>query len=219
MSEYAVCFPMMSTQELVDWAKACHPNVSIHAYDATYRKFTKHVGTQRDISLIYLVKDHHCYPIRDERLKAIATTANQGGTDNVWKYMSYMKWSRRHEHFIVLNDLGEEELHVSGQVIVLPEDVKIKPVVERYILCTNYFVEYLVQEQPDNLVSLDISKCYPSILIDKKTPIAVYTIHDVIESFTHRSQLNYYGEFYIDEYVIQRFGANIKTKPGFAAGV
>ena len=29
-----VRFPMMSTQELIDWAKACHPNVSTHAYDS-----------------------------------------------------------------------------------------------------------------------------------------------------------------------------------------
>ena len=35
-------FPRMSTQELLDWAKACHPNVSIHAYDSTWRKFMKH---------------------------------------------------------------------------------------------------------------------------------------------------------------------------------
>lgn len=38
LSEYASSFPKMSTQELVDWAKACHSNVSIYAYDATYRK-------------------------------------------------------------------------------------------------------------------------------------------------------------------------------------
>ena len=31
-------FPRMSTQELIDWAKACHPDVSIHAYDSTWRK-------------------------------------------------------------------------------------------------------------------------------------------------------------------------------------
>ena len=307
MSEYAACFPMMSTQELVDWARACHPNVSIHAYDATYRKFLKHLGTSHDKLSVYFVKDHHCYGITDERLKIIATKANQGGTDNLWKYMSDMKWSRRHEQFVVLNDLGEEEeLDISGQVIVLPEDVKIEPVVDRYILRTNYFVEYLhldnngrldgfldhknnmyvlnneydlhkeicnelydkhktndfvwshqsytclatslykqmcgylpesqydkktaqvlddfylralqwcsTNEQPDNLVSLDISKCYPSILIDNKTPIPVYTIHDVMEPFTHRSQLNYHGEFYIDEYVLQRFGASIKIEAGF----
>ena len=38
-------FPMMSTQELIDWAKACHPNVSIHAYDSTWRKFMKHIAS------------------------------------------------------------------------------------------------------------------------------------------------------------------------------
>lgn len=102
------------------------------------------LGTSRDISLVYFVKDHHCFPITDERLKTIATKANQGGTDNLRKYMSDMKWSRRHEQFVILNDLGEEEeLDISGQVIVLPEDVKIEPVIDRYILRTNYFVEYL----------------------------------------------------------------------------
>ena len=142
MSEYTVCFPMMSTQELVDWAKACYSNVSIHAYDATYSKFMKHLGTSHDISLVYFVKEHHYYRITDERLKTIATKANQGGIDNLWKHMSDMKWSRRHEQCVVLNDLGEEEeLDVSGQVIVLPEDVKIEPVIDRYILRTNYFVE------------------------------------------------------------------------------
>ena len=28
-------FSMTTAQELVDWAKECHPNVSIHAYDST----------------------------------------------------------------------------------------------------------------------------------------------------------------------------------------
>lgn len=37
LEEYAASFPLMSTQELVDWAKNCHPNVSIHAYDSTWR--------------------------------------------------------------------------------------------------------------------------------------------------------------------------------------
>ena len=42
----------MSTQELVDLAKACHPNVSMHAYDATYRKFMKHkLTTQHHTSI------------------------------------------------------------------------------------------------------------------------------------------------------------------------
>ena len=114
----------------------------MHTTQPSYRKFMKHLGTSRDISLVYFVKDHHVYPITDKRLKTIATKTNQVGTDNLWKHMSDMKWSRRHEQFVVLNDLGEEEvLDVSGQVIVLPEDVKIEPVIDRYILRTNYFVE------------------------------------------------------------------------------
>ena len=35
LQEYAAHFQMMSTQELVDWAKTCDHNVSIHAYDST----------------------------------------------------------------------------------------------------------------------------------------------------------------------------------------
>ena len=35
LQEFAAYFPMITTQELVDWAKKCHPNVSIHAYDTT----------------------------------------------------------------------------------------------------------------------------------------------------------------------------------------
>ena len=70
-------------------------------------------------------------------------------------------------------------------------------------------------DQPDNLVSLNISKCYPSILINNIEPIPLYTIHDIIEPFTHKHQLDYYGEFYIDEFIIKQFGANIKIEPGF----
>lgn len=39
LQEYAAHFLMMSTQELVEWAKTCHPKVFIHAYDSTWRKF------------------------------------------------------------------------------------------------------------------------------------------------------------------------------------
>ena len=85
-------FPMMSTQELIDWAKACHPNVSIHAYDPTWRKFMKHISNEgrqgHVISLVFYIKDHHLYPIQDNHLKQIATKANQGGADNLWSYMS-----------------------------------------------------------------------------------------------------------------------------------
>lgn len=38
--------------------------------------------------------------------------------------------------------------------------------------------------KPENLTSLDISKCYLSILIDNKEPIPLYTIHDIIQPFS-----------------------------------
>lgn len=300
----------MSTQEVVDWARECHPNnVSIHAYDSTYKKFMKHITStpRHDISLVFFIKDNHCYPITDERLKILATKANQGGVDNLWKFMGEMKWSRRHEQFVVINDMEEQEqLDVSNKIIVLPEDEKIELVIDRYIYRTNYFVEYLhfnnngrldgfidhksnmvilngqyetrkqicdslfgnfktadfvwsnqsytnmavslfkqmcgylpesnydtktqqvlgdfypkalqwcsTDDQPDNLVSLDLSKCYPSILINSTDPIPLYTIHDIIEPFTHKHQLDYYGEFYIDEFIINQFGADIKIEAGF----
>lgn len=46
-------------------------------------------------------------------------------------------------------------------------------------------------------------------------PIPVYTIHDVIESFGWRNDLNQCSEFYIDETVIENFGCPIKIKAGF----
>ena len=76
---------------------------------------------------VYFVKEHHYYPISDERLKNIATKANQGGADNLWKYMSDMKWSRRHDQFAVLKSIDEEEeLDVSNHDIVMPEDIKLE---------------------------------------------------------------------------------------------
>ena len=89
-------FSRMSTRELVDWAKACHPNVSIHAYDSTWRKFMKYIASRHpSICLVFYIKDHHLYPIQDDHLKHIATQANQGGTDNLWRYMTDMKWSNK----------------------------------------------------------------------------------------------------------------------------
>ena len=55
-----------------------------------------------------------------------------------------MKWNRHHDKFVVLNNLEEEEeLDVSNNVVVLPPDTKIEPVIDRYMVRTNYYVEYL----------------------------------------------------------------------------
>ena len=62
-------------------------------------------------------------------------------------------------------------------------------------------------------MSLDISKCYPSILIDNESPIPLYTIHDIIKPFDGVLRI---GEYYIDEYVIdKRLGKGIKIEAGF----
>ena len=77
LEEYAASFPMMTAQELVEWARHCHPNVSIHAYDSTWRKFMKHIASKnnRNASLVFYIEDHHLYPIQDNHLKHIATQA------------------------------------------------------------------------------------------------------------------------------------------------
>ena len=133
-------FPMMSTQELIDWAKVCYPNASIHAYDSTWRKFVKHIAStnHKDICLVFYIKDHHLYPIQDDRLEHIATQANQGGADNLWKYMTDMKWSNKSSNYIMCEELENNELNDKGKptlltienhVIVLPPDMKIEPVI------------------------------------------------------------------------------------------
>ena len=104
------------------------------------------------MSFIFYVKDHHLYPIQDDRLKQIATKANQGGPNNLWRYMTDMKWSNKSSNYIMYEELENNELTEEGKptlltiknhVIVLPPDMKIEPVIEAYMIRTNYFVEYL----------------------------------------------------------------------------
>ena len=143
--KYCADPPRMTTKELIKWAKKCHSNVSIHAYDSTYRKFKSHTNKHNcDVSLVYIVKDHHCYPITDERLKLTAAKANQGGCDNLLKYMTEMKWSRNHEFVHKLDKFDDiYELDKKDNIIVLPEDVKMMQAIDAYINSTCYYVEYL----------------------------------------------------------------------------
>ena len=68
---------------------------------------------------------------------------------------------------------------------------------------------------PDDVVSIDIAKCYPSILLNNKHEIPIYSIHDVIESFNCKSDLNLCGEFYIDETVLNNYSNPIRIEAGF----
>ena len=71
------------------------------------------------------------------------------------------------------------------------------------------------EDIPDDVVSIDISKCYPSILLNNNCGIPIYTIHDVIEPFGCKSDLRRCGEFYIDETMLFNYGNPIKIEAGF----
>ena len=288
--------PMISTYEMISWAKDHHPNtVSIHAFDCRYKKFISHISPESRVSLVYIVKDHHLYPITDKRLKESAIFSNTE-TSNLLKFMTDIKWSMRHENITKLNNITEiTNTEINDSILVLPEDTAIDKAIYQYMKASNYYVEMLkynnsgmldafidhnnnmivlndnydsrksvcdhlhdiyksddfvwsnqsfttlaislykqrygnVDESAYNtktrsvidsyypraliwtnhdiiidddttpdIKSIDISKCYPSILFNNKQLIPVYTIHDTIEEFDPESDtiLNN-GEYYID---------------------
>lgn len=107
----------------------------------------KHIASTKhhDVVLVFFIKYNHCYPITDKWLKILATKANQGGVDSLWKFMGEMKWSRHHEQFVVIDDMEEEEqLDVSNKIIVLPEDEKIEPVIDIFIVLTTSLNMYIL---------------------------------------------------------------------------
>ena len=62
-------FPFLSSQEIVNWIRECHGNISLHAYTCTYQKFMSHISHTPDVILSFFVKDHHLYPITNPELK------------------------------------------------------------------------------------------------------------------------------------------------------
>ena len=135
---------MISTGELIDWAKECHENVSIHAFDARYKKFIKHTNHCSNILLVYIVKDNHCYPITDEKLKIVAAKANAGGCDDLMKYMSDLKWTRRHENVMKIDSVKDlSNITKQNHIVILPEKVKMNEAIHYYCLNKSFYVEYL----------------------------------------------------------------------------
>ena len=136
--------PKLCTENIIQWAKECHPNVSIHAYDATYRKFVTYTVCHPDVVLVFIVKDHHLFPITDEKLKKIASKANQGGAQNLLKYMIEVKWSRRNENVCKLKAIEDVTTHKrENAVIILPEEAKMQEAAKKYVDKSNYYIEYL----------------------------------------------------------------------------
>ena len=135
---------MISTEELVDWIKSCHNNISIHAFDSIYREFLTHSNNCRsDIGLVYYVKDHHLFPITDEKLKLVASKANLAVIIFL-KHMSDLKWIRHHENITKLNTIdGILDPKKEFNIVILPESVKMTTAIDKYILKTNFCMEYL----------------------------------------------------------------------------
>ena len=248
----------------------------------------------------------HCYPITDEKLKLIASKVNNG-CDNLLKYMSELKWTRRHEKVTKLKSISEMyDMDKQDHIIILPETSKINDAIEIYSTNNNFYIEYLhwnnngildgfidhnknmyllneeydirkaicdklfetyktydfkwtnqsytsiamnlfkqltgyiqpssynvktrqmlddyypralqwctVDDIPEDVVSIDICKCYPSILLNNQDPIPVYSIHDVIEPFNGINDLQKCGEFYIDETVLHNYSNPIQIEAGF----
>lgn len=77
----------VSTEELVNWAKSCHQNVSVHACDMRYKTILRHTSNCSDKTHVYVVKDNHCFPITNKKLKPIASKSNQGGCKDLLKHM------------------------------------------------------------------------------------------------------------------------------------
>ena len=77
-------------------------------------------------------------------MKLIASKPNQGGCDNLLKYMSDLKWTRRHENVTKIGSIEEIcTLNKENHIIVLPESVKIKDAIELYSTNNNFYIEYL----------------------------------------------------------------------------
>ena len=69
-------------------------------------------SNNQSVCLVFYIKDHHLYPIQDNHLKQIATKANQGGADNLWKYMTDMKWSNKSSNYIMYQQLIDNEVMI-----------------------------------------------------------------------------------------------------------
>lgn len=94
ISGYVCNTPRTTTEELGHWARECHGDVSVHPLDSTYKKFLTFTNsnTRTGITVVYIVKDHHCCPVTDYNLK-IAATKDQRSFSDLLKHMSDITWT------------------------------------------------------------------------------------------------------------------------------
>lgn len=99
-----------------------------------------HISHSPDVVLTFFVKDHHLHPITNPELKRIASSCNQKGSINLFQYMSKLRWYRRHDKFIMYDDLTDK---IENHIIVCPPEMQVKTAVCQSMEKSNYYVEYL----------------------------------------------------------------------------
>ena len=67
----------------------------------------------------------------------------------------------------------------------------------------------------EGIQNIYICKAYPSILLHNAMPIPIYSIHDKVEPFGCKSDLDQCGEFYLDTTVIHNNGTSITIEAGW----
>ena len=126
--------------------KGAPGTVSIHAFDPRNRKFITQSYGHRQITLVYQVKDEHCFSIINHELKATATKVNAAGCTDLMKHIIDIKWTMRHDNVRLLDSFDElAALDVGDHILILPEDMPMKEAINRYciFLSTGYYAEYL----------------------------------------------------------------------------
>ena len=94
----------------------------------------------RNVCLLYIVKDNHCHPITDEKLKLVASKAKRGGCSDLLKHMFELKWKRRYETVMKIKTKDDIiNLEKENHIIVLPEDMKTTEAINTYMLNNNYY--------------------------------------------------------------------------------
>ena len=138
-------FPRMCTRNIMDWVKECHPTmIYVHAFNSMYRKFESYISEYPRVCLVYIVKDHHLYPITDETLKRTAAQYNDDDGNDLLKHMADYKWSKRHFDVHRVDKQEDlENINEENKIIILPEEVRMSDMMEIYNSKNEYYVEYL----------------------------------------------------------------------------
>ena len=94
---------------------------------------------------MYQLKDNHCFPIFGSELKITATRGNGGRASDLLKYITELKWTRRHDNIKVLENLDDlaAKLEKQDRIFILPGDTSVKEAISTYSLTTGYYTEYL----------------------------------------------------------------------------